>query len=219
LTDFETFATGGVWPVGISKEHGAPRVSDGYGEVGGEKRNGNGHLGVDIMFRRPTKGEFDRPTETPHFRMPNNVLALSCHRGTVWSVDRDPQGFVVKIDHGFPWLSVYRHLKNPTVTKGQSVGPGHPVGTIGHDPRNSKGINHLHFEVWDTSRGNVNTRAARSIDPAPFLKRWLKVGAEGQKEAAPHSVVSARPGAATMGEASAIGVDIADGGIGKGIIS
>jgi murein DD-endopeptidase MepM/ murein hydrolase activator NlpD len=196
-----------VWPIGIHSVHGEPRVSDGFGESGGEKRNGRGHLGVDIMFRRPTKGVFNRPTETPFFRMPNNVLALACQRGKVWSVVRDPQGFVIKIDHGTPWLSVYRHLKNPLVSKGERVGPGQPIGTIGHDPRNKQGINHLHFEIWDTSRGTENTRAKRSIDPAPFLKLWGKTGEQGQRSAPPHSVVSDHP-ESDVASASAIGVDI-----------
>lgn len=218
MTNDERLIQGGHWPVGISSVHGEPKVSDGFADAGGEKRNGNGHLGVDIMFRRPTKGEFERPHQTPWFRMPGNVLALACNSGVVWSVVRDPQGFVVKIDHGSPWLSVYRHLKNALVSKGERVGSGHPLGTIGHDPRNPRGINHLHFEVWNTSIGKVNTRDARSIDPAKFLAAWKMSGEQGQRSAGPHSGISARPGAASISEASAIGVDIADGGITKGIL-
>lgn len=169
----------GVWPVPISQHHGAPVVSDGFGRT---KRGGSGHLGIDIMYKRPTKGVHNPPEETPWFRMPHETPALACKDGTIWSVEQQGPGIVVRIDHGYPWLSVYRHIVRALVVKGDNVRAGEAVGTIGHDPRNPKGINHLHFELWDTSIGSANTREARSIDPAPYMVHWDKVGELGEIE-------------------------------------
>lgn len=201
----------GVWPVPIHDRHGAPVVSDPFGR---DKREGRGHLGVDIMFKRSSKGEFDRPEQTPWYRMPDGIHALACANGTVWSVQKQRQGFVVRIDHGFPWLSVYRHLKNPLVQGGEQVAAGAPIGTIGHDPTNDNGINHLHFEIWDTSIGSSNTREARSVDPSRWLARWDKVSEEGASSRGPHLVGAAAPqgydGSPNdgIGEASVVGTSL-----------
>lgn len=171
----------GVWPVKTYRGPNGlrsiwPSVSDGFERPGPDaKRNGKGHLGVDVMFRRTESGDFDRPEYTRHFFCPSDVVeAVAVAPGKVWSVQHDNRnGGVVKISHGSKHLTVYRHLARMDVKAGQLVRPGDVLGIVGHAPSaGTKGINHLHFEIWDTSIPGPNTRLNRSVDPEPWLRWW-----------------------------------------------
>lgn len=164
-------ALGGVWPVesfaGLS-----PVVSDGFGR---DKRGGRGHLGADIMFRRPISGAEDRPGYTRHFFCPSGqVRAVASLGGEVVRVKHDRRnGGVVKILHSKRWLLVYRHLVNPCAEQGAEISAGDVLGIVGYAPHaGDRGINHLHFEIWDTAKQGAPTRANQAIDPAPYLRAW-----------------------------------------------
>ena len=54
-------------------------------------------------------------------------------------------GYVVVLDHGNGWQTLYGHLNDVTVACGQSVSQGQNIATAGSSG-NSTGP-HLHFEV------------------------------------------------------------------------
>ncbi len=63
-------------------------------------------------------------------------------------------GYMVMIDHGNGWQSLYAHMSALNVVCGQSVGQGEVIGAIG-STGNSSGP-HLHFELMHTQYGKVN---------------------------------------------------------------
>lgn len=63
-------------------------------------------------------------------------------------------GYVVVIDHGTGWQTLYAHLDTITVGCGQSVSQGLTIGTMGVTG-NSSGP-HLHFEMRSDIWGRVN---------------------------------------------------------------
>lgn len=154
------------WPVPVYQGGTEPVISDGFSRT---SRGGKGHLGVDIVYRRAVSGQERLPDQTKSFFMPSNeVYAIACFDGYVWSVDEhDIHGGAVKVDHGAPMLSAYRHLSSVIVKKGDRISKGQKLGIIGNDPM-TKDINHLHFELWDTSRPKdkgQDMRDAFAINP------------------------------------------------------
>ena len=166
---------GWVWPIPAYGQ-AFPTVSDPFDREG---RGGRGHLGADIMYKRSRRGDFFRPEITPWFAMPSDIIHVLCAGpGTVFSINElDSHGVRVTIDHGNvpnvgPRVTVYRHLKRVFVSKGDEVVGGTPLGICGGDPTNGdKMINHLHFELWDTSRPATEGKGRESfaIDPGPVL--------------------------------------------------
>lgn len=65
-------------------------------------------------------------------------------------------GYMIMIDHGNGWQSLYAHLSAFNVTCGQSVGQGDVIGAVG-STGNSSG-SHLHFELMSTTLGKVDPR-------------------------------------------------------------
>lgn len=63
-------------------------------------------------------------------------------------------GYVVVIDHGNGWQTLYAHLSNINVGCGASVYQGDLIGAIG-STGNSTG-SHLHFEMMNDTYGKVN---------------------------------------------------------------
>ena len=63
-------------------------------------------------------------------------------------------GYMIMIDHGNGWQSLYAHLSEIDVICSQSVGQGDVIGLIGNTG-NSTG-SHLHFELMHSEYGKVN---------------------------------------------------------------
>ena len=174
--------SGWVWPVVALPNGSRPVVSDGFKQVAvaGVSRQ---HLGVDIMFRRAENGEAKAPEYSKGFFVENGKgVVVAAGPGTIYSVERaDKHGMSVKIDHGKiagvgPRVTAYRHLASVAVEKGQIVNAGSIIGIIGYDlSQGAKGLNHLHFEIWDTSRPRASgqdIRDAYAVNPEPMLKLW-----------------------------------------------
>lgn len=67
--------------------------------------------------------------------------------GKVSLIDEDEQmGRFIKIDHGNEFTTVYAHLKDVHVAKGEQVKKGFIIGTVGKSGLAE--TPHLHFEVW-----------------------------------------------------------------------
>lgn len=65
-------------------------------------------------------------------------------------------GYMIMIDHGNGWQSLYAHLSAFNVSCGQSIGQGEIIGAVG-STGNSTG-SHLHFELMSTTLGKVDPR-------------------------------------------------------------
>ncbi len=63
-------------------------------------------------------------------------------------------GYLIMVDHGNGWQSLYAHLSQINVACGQSVGQGELIGLMG-STGNSSGP-HLHFELMNTVYGKIN---------------------------------------------------------------
>jgi murein DD-endopeptidase MepM/ murein hydrolase activator NlpD len=64
-------------------------------------------------------------------------------------------GWLVILDHGNGWQSLYAHLSQINVGCGQNVGQGDLVGLVGMTGGTSTGP-HLHFELMNSVFGRVN---------------------------------------------------------------
>ncbi|RZQ63282.1 M23 family metallopeptidase [Amycolatopsis suaedae] len=92
---------------------------------------------------------------------PRDELVRAPLAGTV-SIQRCSAGDWVTIDHEGGWRTGYYHMENITVTDGQRVEPGTPLGNIGNAlpcGGSSSGA-HVHFTLW-----TLGAAAARSADP------------------------------------------------------
>ena len=67
--------------------------------------------------------------------------------GIVTFADRDSSyGRVLKIDHGYGYITLYAHLDRFLVKEGAHVTRGQPIGEVGISGRTTGP--HLHYEVW-----------------------------------------------------------------------
>jgi len=167
----------GNWPIRGLDGH-APRESDGFQRPGPHaKRGGKGHLGHDFMYRRSSKGSENLPEYTKWFFCPSGrAQAVAPIAGVVGAVRKSKkQGWWVEVKHG-QYMSVFRHLATVNVSRGDVVSAGELIGIISHAPKAGKrGINHLHWELWDLDRPGPRRRAYKIINAKPFLRRWVKL--------------------------------------------
>ncbi len=75
--------------------------------------------------------------------------------------DESGYGYLVRIDHGNGYMTMYAHCRDLLVAEGDAVNKGDKIATMGNSGRSTGP--HLHFEVIDTKTGNT-------IDPAKFFK-------------------------------------------------
>ena len=75
-------------------------------------------------------------------------VVKACLGGTViYSSYSRKDGYVLIIDHGNGFLSVYKHNKRALKEAGVKVKIGDPIAVVGNTGENSTGP-HLHFELW-----------------------------------------------------------------------
>lgn len=85
------------------------------------------HYGVD----------FSSPTGTPVYATAD---------GTVTKAHRVPGfGKVVEVDHGYGFTTIYGHMDDYIVRRGQKLTRGDQIGTVGNTGRST--ASHLHYEV------------------------------------------------------------------------
>lgn len=96
-------------------------VSDGF------KRTG--HPGIDIVTDK-------------------NETIKACLSGTVLYAGYSRQdGYMVILDHGNGYNSVYKHARKTLKKTGDKVQLGDPIAIVGNTGENTTGP-HLHFELW-----------------------------------------------------------------------
>ncbi len=82
------------------------------------------------------------------FTAPKGVPIYATGDGIVTRADNNASGFGkhIRIDHGYGYLTLYAHLSNYNVKRGQKVKRGDLIGFIGSTGRSE--APHLHYEVW-----------------------------------------------------------------------
>jgi murein DD-endopeptidase MepM/ murein hydrolase activator NlpD len=77
-----------------------------------------------------------------------NETIKACLSGTVLYAGFTRQdGYIVILDHGNGYSSVYKHARKALKKTGDRVQIGDPVAIVGNTGENTNGP-HLHFELW-----------------------------------------------------------------------
>jgi murein DD-endopeptidase MepM/ murein hydrolase activator NlpD len=81
------------------------------------------------------------------FTAPKGTEIYATGNGVVSAADNSKRGYGnhVVIDHGFGYQTLYAHMKNLIVRKGQSVKRGEVIGYVGNTGASTGP--HLHYEV------------------------------------------------------------------------
>ncbi len=80
------------------------------------------------------------------FAAPRGTPVYATANGTVTQVKRvSGYGKLVEIDHGYGYVTIYAHLNNQFVRRGQKVQRGDQIGAVGNTGRSTGP--HLHYEV------------------------------------------------------------------------
>jgi len=107
----------------------------------------------DGRFIWPVRGPISQGAHDGHWALdiavPEGTPIQAADRGTVVLAGWSPvgYGFRVVIDHGNDYVTLYAHLRDIYVEKGQVVGKGQAIGVSGSNG-NITGP-HLHFELRD----------------------------------------------------------------------
>ncbi|WP_273568012.1 M23 family metallopeptidase [Maribacter halichondriae] len=82
------------------------------------------------------------------FTAPKGTPIYASGDGKVTRADNNSSGYGkhIRIDHGYGYLSLYGHLSQYNVKKGQKVKRGDLIGFVGSTGRSE--APHLHYEVW-----------------------------------------------------------------------
>jgi murein DD-endopeptidase MepM/ murein hydrolase activator NlpD len=144
-------------------------ISDGFHAKGDARyRNGAGHRGIDIMYRRRfpalTQAAMGHPWGSRwHFMLPG-IPALAMLPGKVYRAGKLSTGYHVIIDHGQEHGTGYHHLLHllPEIERGEMVRAGQPLGIIGGSPV-GYGLAHLHLDTAIKGRWQ---------DPARWVRKW-----------------------------------------------
>jgi len=115
------------------------------------------------------------------FTAPRGTAVQATGNGTVVKVKKIKTGYgnSVTVDHGYGYTTLYAHMKDVIVKKGQKVKRGQSLGTVGST--GSSTAPHLHYEV------KINGKAINPIDfcldgltPEEYSQLVLKAGMENQ---------------------------------------
>lgn len=121
----------------------------------------DGSTFADHLARKP-------PSKTPgtdlHYRggMPDRTPVMALAPGVVDRAEMTDRGGVVAINHGRGLKTVYRHLRNLQVAKGQAVLPAQHIGDGSFDPKDPAKTVHLHLELLMNGQ---------RVDPSPLLRQ------------------------------------------------
>lgn len=87
--------------------------------------------------------DFSAPTGTEIYATGDGVVTVSARAMAGY-------GNQVIIDHGFGYKTMYAHLQEMKVKKGQKVKRGQVIGTVGNTGKSTSP--HLHYEVWKSNK-------------------------------------------------------------------
>ncbi|MDX1328316.1 MAG: M23 family metallopeptidase [Arenibacter sp.] len=103
------------------------------------------------------------------FTSPKGTPIYATGDGKVLRADNNSSGYGkhIRIDHGYGYMTLYAHLSQYNVRKGQKVERGDLIGFVGNTGRSE--APHLHYEVWkDQQRINPINFYYGSLSPEEF---------------------------------------------------
>jgi len=103
------------------------------------------------------------------FSAPKGTPIYATGNGKVIRADNRASGFGkhVRIDHGFGYVTIYAHMTEYNVRRGQTVKRGDIIGFVGSTGRSQ--APHLHYEVWkDRKRINPINFYYGNLSPEEF---------------------------------------------------
>ncbi len=103
------------------------------------------------------------------FTAPKGTPIYASGDGKIVRADNNSSGYGkhIRIDHGYGYLSLYAHLSQYNVKKGQKVKRGDLIGFVGSTGRSE--APHLHYEVWkEKDRINPINFYYGSLSPIEF---------------------------------------------------
>ncbi|MEH6745222.1 MAG: M23 family metallopeptidase [Maribacter arcticus] len=103
------------------------------------------------------------------FTAPKGTPVYAAGDGTITRADNNSSGYGkhIRIEHGYGYLSLYAHLSQYNVKKGQKVKRGDLIGFVGSTGRSE--APHVHYEVWkDIDRINPINFYYGSLSPEEF---------------------------------------------------
>lgn len=111
-----------------------------------------------LIFYRPTLGMVSRPFEPEQQHYGTDIAAapgesvLATLDGTVLlSTYTAEAGYVIQIQHGQDFVSIYKHCGSLLKKEGDEVKSGEAIAVIGQRKPDDTGP-HLHFELWHRGR-------------------------------------------------------------------
>lgn len=119
-----------------------------------------------LIFYRPTRGmmssNFD--LENRHYGVdiaanPNESVLATLDGTVILSTYTAETGYVIQIQHGQDFVSVYKHCGSLLKKEGDPVKGGEAIALVGNTGEKTTGP-HLHFELW---------HKGRAIDPSKYI--------------------------------------------------
>jgi len=104
-------------------------------------------------FANPVDGVISQPFDLKNHPgidivTEKDKVVKACLSGTViYSGFTRKDGYIIVVDHGNKFLSVYKHNKRVLKKIGTKIQLGDPIAIVGDTGENSDGP-HLHFELW-----------------------------------------------------------------------
>jgi len=106
------------------------------------------------------------------FTAPSGTLIRATGNGEVseiFQTQTGPHGVRVIIDHGYGYKTVYAHLEQVSVKKGQKVTRGETIGTVGNSGMST--APHLHYEVHKNDKPvNPINYFFNELSPAEYAR-------------------------------------------------
>ncbi|MDB4329963.1 M23 family metallopeptidase, partial [Flavobacteriaceae bacterium] len=103
------------------------------------------------------------------FTAPRGTPIYATGNGRILRADQRATGFGkhIRIDHGFGYVTIYAHLSQYNVRRGEKVKRGDIIGYVGSTGRSQ--APHLHYEVWkDKKKINPINFYTGTLSPAEF---------------------------------------------------
>lgn len=119
-----------------------------------------------LIFYRPTRGmmssNFD--PDNRHYGIdiaanPNESVLATLDGTVILSAYTAETGYVIQVQHGQDFVSVYKHCGSLLKKEGDTVKGGEAIALVGNSGERTTGP-HLHFELWNKGR---------AIDPSKYI--------------------------------------------------
>lgn len=126
----------------------------------------NDAVASGIIFHRPTRGLISSGFDTNHKHFgidiaatPNESVLATLDGTVILSTYTAETGYVIQIQHGQNWVSVYKHCGSLLKKEGDMVKAGEAIALVGNSGDKTNGP-HLHFELWNKGR---------AVDPSKYI--------------------------------------------------